>query len=96
MTQPGTGQLDTKTYARPLPVLEVITYEAGAKLVVKQVVYGGSSGTVLKIELSLPSAPTAGPVTHLFVEWPGPLSKEFVERPQVEALMAEFFERVRR
>jgi hypothetical protein len=93
MTPQGTGQL---THARPLPVLKVITYEAGTDLVVKKIIYGGSSDTVLKIELTLPTAPAAQPVTHLFVEWPGPLSPEFVERPKVEALMAEFFERVKR
>jgi hypothetical protein len=95
-TPQRTGQVDTKTYARPLPVLKVITYEAGTDLVVKKIIYGGSSDTVLKIELTLPGAPAAQPVTHLFVEWPGPLSPEFVERPQVEALMTEFFERVKR
>jgi hypothetical protein len=96
MTRPGTGQLDTKSYHRPLTVLQVITYEAGTDLVVKQVVYGGSSDNVLKFELTSPRAPTVGAVTHLFVEWPGPLSPEFAERPKVEALMAEFFERVKR
>jgi hypothetical protein len=96
MTQQRTGQLDTKNYVRPLPVLRVITYDAGTDLVVKQIVYGGSSDTVLKIELTLPNAPAAQPVTHLFVEWPALFSREFVERPKVEALMAEFFERVKR
>jgi hypothetical protein len=96
MTQQRTGQLDTKTYARPLPVLKAISYDAGTELVVKRIVYGRSSDTVLKIELTLPGDPTAQPVTHLFVEWPDPFSAEFVERPKVEALMAEFFERVKR
>lgn len=96
MTRQGTGQLDAKSYHRPLPVLQVITYEAGIDLIVKKVVHGGSPDNVLKIELTLPRAPTGGAVTHLFVEWPGPLSPEFAERPKVEALMAEFFERVKR
>jgi hypothetical protein len=95
MTQGRTGQLDTKNYARPLPVLRVITHDAGTDLVVKQIVYGGSSDAVLKIELTSPGAPMAQPVTHLFVDWHGPLSPEFVERPKVEALMAEFFERAK-
>jgi hypothetical protein len=95
-TQQGTGQLETKNDVRPLPVLRVITYDAGTDLLVKQIVYGGSSNIVLKIELTLPNAPAAQPVTHLFVEWPAPFSPEFVERPKVEALMAEFFERAKR
>jgi len=92
--QTRTGQLGTKDNA--LQFLKVITYERGIELVVKRILYGGSSNYVLKIELTVPTAPTAEPVTHLFVEWATSFSAQFVERPKVEELMAEFFERVKR
>jgi hypothetical protein len=92
--QTRTGQLATKDNA--VQLLKVITYQRGTELVVKRILYGVSSNSGLKIELTLPQEPTAEPVTHLFVEWPTPFSAEFVERPKVEELMAEFFERVKR
>jgi hypothetical protein len=94
MTWQRTGQLGTNDHA--LPILAVITYDAGTELVVKKILYGVSSDNGLKIELTLPQEPAAEPVTHLFVEWPASFSAEFVERPKVEELMAEFFERVKR
>jgi hypothetical protein len=93
-THTPTGQSARQNHAAPL--LAVITSEAGTELVVKQIIYGGGADHILKVELTSPRAPTGQLVTRLFVEWPGPFSREFAERPKVEELMGEFFERVKR
>jgi hypothetical protein len=93
-TQQRTGQVEMGQHGAP--VLAVITYDRGTELVVKRILYGVASDHGLKIELTLPGAPDTEPVTHLFVEWPASFSAEFVERPKVEEMMAEFFERVKR
>lgn len=80
---------------RTTPYFRLVTHAAGTKLVVKRVLWDRGDESILRIELTRPSAPTGQPVTHLVVEWPGWLSAQFVERPKVEALMAEFFERVK-
>ena len=89
-----TGQVGSMVQAPPY--IEVTTFAAGTELIVKRVIYGEADACVFRIELTRPTAPTGQPVTHLVVEWPAPLSPEFVERPKVEELMADFFERVRR